>query len=111
MGRFGAAAILAALCPALCLYGSRERSGGDFQYAARNKLYDTFGTKTMGSSLCLLSAVHSEDLEAGRHITDLSARRIPISRSSSDSEQSQGANYQVKYHHEVMTLHREMCSI
>ena len=35
MGQFGLAAILAALCSSLCLYGS---GGGDLKYAARIKL-------------------------------------------------------------------------
>ena len=80
MGRFGAAAILAALCSQLCLYGSNN-SGGYFQYAARsnqeeglgtetgwrsgrrrssccggvhllNRLDETFGTRTLRSSSC-----------------------------------------------------------
>ena len=42
MGQFGVAAILAALCPSLCLYGS-SNSGGDLKYAARNKLDNTLG--------------------------------------------------------------------
>ena len=80
MGRFGAAAILAALCSALCLYGSTN-SGGYFQSAARSnqeggldteaewrsgqrrnlcyggvhlldRLEQTFGTRTWRSSSC-----------------------------------------------------------
>ena len=51
IGRFSVAAILAALCSSLCWYGS-SNSGGDFKYAARNKLDDTFGTRTLCSSFC-----------------------------------------------------------
>ena len=48
MGKFGVAAILAALCSSLCLYGSSS-SSGDLKYAARIKLDETFGPRTMGS--------------------------------------------------------------
>ena len=44
MGQFGLAAILAALCSSLCLYGSR---GGDLKYAARIKLEVTAGLGNM----------------------------------------------------------------
>jgi hypothetical protein len=44
MGRFGAAAILAALCSQLCLYGSGN-SVGDFQHAARSNQEEGLGTE------------------------------------------------------------------
>ena len=111
MGRFGVAAILAALCSSLCLYGS-SRSGGDFKYAARNKLDDTFSPRTMGSLLCSLLA----SKRTGNHRWG-STRGWQQwhSSSSSDSELGQCANYRVKYQHEynnhgVKTLYSELCS-
>ena len=53
MRRFGAAAILAALCSALCLYGSGD-SGGNFQYAARSNQEEV--TRPSGSRVHLLNA-------------------------------------------------------
>ena len=58
MGRFGVAAILAALCSALCLYGSRGKRRR-LQYAARIKSKDTFGPRTMGSLLCSMLRVNT----------------------------------------------------
>ena len=85
MGRFGAAAILAALCSALCLYGSRGKRRR-LQYAARNKLNDTFDPRTMGSWLFFLLGVRGEDLG----IADLSgcrrSGRRSCSRISNDSD-------------------------
>ena len=113
MGRFGAAAILAVLCSALCLYGS-SRSSGDFQFAARYKLDETFGTKTWVhcSARCLrvsaptithgidaVSRLNKEGLgECGQR------RRGSGSSSSSDSRFAECSN------HEVKTLCRELCS-
>ena len=55
MGPFGVAAILAALCSSLCLYGSSS-GGGDLKFAARIKSEVTFGTRTKGSLFCALLA-------------------------------------------------------
>ena len=117
MGRFGAAAILAALCSSLCLYGSRSRSGGDFQYAARNKLDYTFGPRTMGSWLFFLLGVRGEDLG----IADLSGCRRRRRRSSSSSSNNSDSiaecvSNKVKQQHDntyhgVKTLARRLCSI
>ena len=55
MGPFGVAAILAALCSSLCLYGSSS-GGGDLKFAARIKSEVTFGTRTKSPLFCVLLA-------------------------------------------------------
>ena len=105
MGRFGAAAILAALCSALCLYGSGGKRRR-LQYAARNKLNDTFDPRTMGSWLLFLLGVRGEDLG----IADLSGcrrsgrRSFSSSHNDSDSKSAECVNQLVK------TFCRELCS-
>ena len=116
MGRFGAAAILAALCSALCLYGSTGKRRR-LQYAARNKLNDTFDPRTMGSWLFFLLGVRGEDLG----IADLSGCRRSGRRSfssiSNDSDSiAECVSNKVKYQHDntyhgVKTLARRLCSI
>ena len=121
MGWFSTAAILAALCSALCLYSSRGMSGSNFQYAACNKLNNTFSPRTMGSWLFFLLGVCSEDLR----IADLSRCWCRWWWSSSSSSNNSDSNsdliaecfsIKVKYQHDnnqhrVKTLDRQLCSI
>ena len=126
MGRFGVAAILAALCSSLCLYSS-SGSGDDFQYAARNRLDETFGTRALCSSFCrygLLTRTSgtqccraistgagsfrtSQKRQCGSDCSQPAAsRRIPSVSSSSISDSiAECVNRLVK------TLYRELCSI
>ena len=104
MGRFGAAAILAALCSALCLPGSGGKRRR-IQYAARNKLNDTFGPRTMGSWLFFLLGVRGEDLG----IADLSGCRRSGRRSFSSSH-NDSDSIAVCVNQLVKTFCRELCS-
>ena len=113
MGRFGVAAILAALCLSLCLYGS-SGSSDDLKFAARA----TSWRKHSAQGQWLHCPAHGLRVSAPA-ITDDSIRwqrwRGSSSSSSSDSELAECANYQVKYQHEcnnhgVKTLYRELCS-
>ena len=116
MRRFGAAAILAALCSALCLPGSGGKRRR-LQYAARNKLNDTFDPRTMGSWLFFLLGVRGEDLG----IADLSGCRRSGRRSFSSSHNDSDSiaecvSNKVKQQHDntyhgVKTLARRLCSI
>ena len=116
MGWFGAAAILAALCSALCLYGSTGKRRR-LQYAARNKLNDAFDPRTMGSWLFFLLGVRGEDLG----IADLSGCRRSGRRSFSSSHNDSDSiaecvSNKVKQQHDntyhgVKTLARRLCSI
>ena len=116
MGRFGAAAILAALCSALCLPGSGGKRRR-LQYAARNKLNSTFDPRTMGSWLFFLLGVRGEDLI----IADLSGCRRSGRRSFSSSHNDSDSiaecvSIKVKEQHDntyhgVKTLARRLCSI
>ncbi len=116
MGRFGAAAILAALCSALCLPGSGGKRRR-FQYAARNKMNDTFDPRTMGSWLFFLLGVRGEDLG----LADLSGCRRRGRRSFSSSHNDSDSiaecvSNKVKQQHDntyhgVKTLARRLCSI
>ena len=62
MGQFGLAAILAALCSSLCLYGS-SNSGGDLKYAARSRLDITLG---IGNMVTVLFMTCGERTSSGR---------------------------------------------
>ena len=108
MGRFGIAAILAALCSSLCLYGS-SGSGGDLKIGARV----TSWRKHSVQGQWLHCPAHGLRVSAPA-ITDDSIRCQrwcgSSSSSCSDSKSDERANYQVNYQHKVKTLHRELCS-
>ena len=114
MGQFGVAAILAALCSSLCLYGSSGKRRG-LRYAARHKSDDTFGPRTMGSLLCSMLRVNTP----GRDDHSSVLRRVGCvsgGSSSNDLELTECVSNKVKYQHDntyhgVKTLARRLCSI
>ena len=125
MGRFSVAAILAALCPQLCLYSS-SNSSSYFQCTVcsnqeeglgtgagwcsgqqcssccggvhlLNRLDDTFSPRTMGSLLCSLLVSKCTTQLGGT--TGYIMGHIHSRTSSSDSKSAECVSYQVKYQH------------